>query len=310
MKDDLNNYPQKFNVLITSKCNLRCKHCYLDPRQTELSVKDFSSIIDYLKKIKIKELCIEGGEPLCHQYFDQICSSLLNLRCNKKIVTNATLLTEEIVYLIDKTFDTVQVSIDGGTKEEYEIIRGKNSFSKLITGLNYLSKIKDKVQINFVLTALNYFQIDKLFSLAREYGLYQFRFIYVVDFSGNIVPSEEIVLYFISKLLGLITIYKEAKINLVFPERVIHKYRDLLLSNKIENYVGICYAGTVYTVIDSDKIVYPCNFLVGKKPLFSFEPQSFYSEWQRCVFFNNLRNDLQNKECEGCPANINCIDRG
>jgi|GEM_PF-6391945 len=272
-----------------------------------MSIETFSDIVVFLDKINVKEVCIEGGEPLCHQKFDLICHSLSTLLCTKKIVTNATLLTDDSINLIDKTFDVVQVSIDGGTKAEYENIRGLNSFSNLIKGVELLSNIKNKVQINFVLTSLNYLNIDKLFSFAFSYGLYRFRFVLVVDFSRKIIPSEDIISCFILKVIELKKQYRNAEISFVFPEQSILPYTDLLLLNGISNYIGICYAATVYTVIDSDKTVYPCNFLTRKKPLFSFCCETFFHNWKMDDFLNNVRKNLQTNECIGCPANYDCL---
>lgn len=298
-----NNIPAKFNILITSRCNLSCKHCYLSKRATEMSIDFFSYIIDYLDEIKAEEICIEGGEPLCHSNFDLICRRLSSLNCTKKIVTNATLLTDENLSLIDETFDIVQVSIDGGTKEEYEAIRGNDVFLKLLSGLDKLSRISYKVQVNCVLTPLNHLDIDKLFELSFEYGFKKIRFIYVVDLSRHSVLNCSMITDFLTAIRKAEDKYRDIELSVVFPSKVMHDYCRYLEPNNISNYIGICYAGTVYTVIDSDGTVYPCNFLVGQTPLFPFVSDSFHQDWKNNEFLHSLRNDIGNHICLNCPAN-------
>ena len=55
---------------ITTKCNLKCKHCYSDSVEAspdELSTDEALRLMDDLSRWGIRLLVIDGGEPLCRQ---------------------------------------------------------------------------------------------------------------------------------------------------------------------------------------------------------------------------------------------------
>lgn len=86
-------------IEITSKCNLRCKHCYneSDVRcDSVMSLSDFKYVIDYLIQLKVPKIQIIGGEP----FFDKkLLKEMLDYACGKfefiEIFTNGTLIFEE-----------------------------------------------------------------------------------------------------------------------------------------------------------------------------------------------------------------------
>lgn len=86
-------------IEITSKCNLRCKHCYNESDvkcDSVMSVSDFKKTVDFLMKINVPKIQIIGGEP----FFDKIAlREMLNYACGKfdfiEIFTNGTLIYEK-----------------------------------------------------------------------------------------------------------------------------------------------------------------------------------------------------------------------
>jgi len=56
---------------ITTKCNLKCKHCYSDSvdqaSPDELSTNEAFRLMDDLSRWGIGLLIIDGGEPLCRE---------------------------------------------------------------------------------------------------------------------------------------------------------------------------------------------------------------------------------------------------
>ena len=86
-------------IEITSKCNLRCKHCYNESDvkcDSVMSLSDFKCVIDYLIQLKVPKIQIIGGEP----FFDKkLLKKMLDYACGKfefiEIFTNGTLIFEE-----------------------------------------------------------------------------------------------------------------------------------------------------------------------------------------------------------------------
>ncbi|NLE01248.1 MAG: radical SAM protein [Fibrobacter sp.] len=140
------HYPLGISFDITSRCNLRCKHCYFikQNQHDELTDDQFITKVDQLKKEhpSVMHAGWVGGEPLLRRN--------LLIECTKKfplnmIVTNGTF---ELPSLKNGVFN---VSVDG-TKEYYEAIRGAKVYDLVKQNANR----KDiKVNVACVLNSLN-----------------------------------------------------------------------------------------------------------------------------------------------------------
>ncbi len=52
-------------IEVTSNCNFKCKHCYLESSAVEkMSYEKICEIIDAAHNLGVLKLCITGGEPL------------------------------------------------------------------------------------------------------------------------------------------------------------------------------------------------------------------------------------------------------
>jgi MoaA/NifB/PqqE/SkfB family radical SAM enzyme len=62
------------NISITTECNRRCKYCFAEDSQSDTAVKVMSreiflAAIEYLKRSKIRQVRLLGGEPTLHPDF-------------------------------------------------------------------------------------------------------------------------------------------------------------------------------------------------------------------------------------------------
>jgi len=62
------------NISITTECNRRCKYCFAEDSQSDTAIKVMSreiflAAIEYLKRSKIRQLRLLGGEPTLHPDF-------------------------------------------------------------------------------------------------------------------------------------------------------------------------------------------------------------------------------------------------
>jgi uncharacterized protein len=141
----------------TKFCNLDCSYCYLPNRH----VSDRMSK-DVLESVCTKLLrspyigseirvCLHGGEPLavgvswfreCLDLFEQLAPSHLHIKW--AVQTNATLLTEEWVSVIEEYDVDVGVSLDGPRElhNQARINRsGRGSFDSAFSGLGNLRRV-------------------------------------------------------------------------------------------------------------------------------------------------------------------------
>ena len=86
-------------VDITTKCNLRCKHCRTNSINHELSMEEIDTIIEKCKPFKPRAVFISGGEPLVRKDIVDIVKKFKRLAPITIINTNSLLLTEELFTL-------------------------------------------------------------------------------------------------------------------------------------------------------------------------------------------------------------------
>lgn len=125
------------------KCNFNCRYCYRDECRKDIVNKPTERFIDYIKRLSPKETYVvtaSGGEPLL--YLDTIKEvfSVVPNGIHKKIMTNGSLLTKDVVMYLNENNVEVSLSHDG-TMTEY--LRGYDIFKdvdklKLCKAINNL----------------------------------------------------------------------------------------------------------------------------------------------------------------------------
>ncbi len=113
---------------ITDRCNLRCRHCYIEDdvnTQHELSPSQVKRILHEFEEMQGLRVLITGGEPLLHSRFEEINKMFPEFSVRKVLFTNGTLLNEKI--LKNLNVDEIQISIDG-LDNAHDLLRGKGTF--------------------------------------------------------------------------------------------------------------------------------------------------------------------------------------
>jgi len=111
---------------IVDRCNLRCKHCYIENKvSNELSVSDIRNILREFEEMQGLRVLITGGEPLLHSRFHEINKMLPNFFVRKVLFTNGLLLRKELLRRLN--VDEIQISIDG-LEDGHDSMRGKGTF--------------------------------------------------------------------------------------------------------------------------------------------------------------------------------------
>lgn len=169
-----------FNV--ANCCNLKCKYCYGDGgnygRKNEImSIKTANQCISEIKTKykKIHNVFFFGGEPLANfKILKYLTESLQNMTDHFRIVTNATLLNEEIVEFLKKYDFKVYISLDG-PKYINEYLRGLNTFHIITKWIDYFKShgMKDNIEISCTLTDYHRknIKIQDLLSFFEEFDI-------------------------------------------------------------------------------------------------------------------------------------------
>lgn len=152
---------------VTSKCNLRCKHCRVNEIGYDMSLDEIDYVFEKLKEFKPRGVFISGGEPLVRSDIVEIVKKSKKLAPVTILNTNSLLLTEEkLKELIDANLDYIQVSVDG-IEELHDFIRGKGTYRKTIDKMKMINKYSDKIKlhINCVISQKN---INSMEEFARQ----------------------------------------------------------------------------------------------------------------------------------------------
>lgn len=167
---------------ITSRCNLKCIHCYSSAQKEELSTSDVYHIIDMLYEIGAGIIDFGGGEPLLRDDIFDILSYSKSVGLYTSISTNGILLNEDCIQRL-KTFkiDHVCISLDGAKPETHDYIRNKKgTYEKTINGIKNCLKAGINTQISTVFMKSNIDELADIYSLLKSLdvdGWYVYDFI-------------------------------------------------------------------------------------------------------------------------------------
>jgi len=122
--------PWQAALEVTHRCNLRCKHCYIDRelRQypgDELSVPEWSEILDQLVAEGTLYLLFTGGEVLLRSDFLNIAFAAKERNFRIAILTNGTLVDAAVIAGLARLRPiAVGVSLYGATAPTHEAVTG------------------------------------------------------------------------------------------------------------------------------------------------------------------------------------------
>lgn len=171
---------------LTDYCNLKCRYCFIEGamkpgynRQmmsqdtAQSAVDKFNQIISNKKLSKKPSIVFYGGEPLENfstlkfvlEYIAQKTREGKMQKTDKIVITNGTLINDQVANLFKKHHVTVAVSLDGPKEihDNNRIFRsGSGSFDQVMTGINRLKARGVKPSIACVLSKNSLPHIDEI----------------------------------------------------------------------------------------------------------------------------------------------------
>lgn len=281
-KDILRNYidnaKNTLRLLITKKCNSKCIYCYEEGiagstnRQSQLlDLNDFKNIIKVAKKTGTKRISISGGEPtLYFNWVEEIVELCYKENLLVYLTTNAT--NKKIIDLAKKYSKLeFRISLDCHSREQYKYFRGIDSFERVIKTIKELSKLKNEVHINRVITSTEneWEDFNNMVNMIIEKGLNKKKnlFLRLIPCYPNKASQKLEVLDYIKYLSKYIPeletqlhqknfqfmyefIYKGVKI--IIRTRGIYSPKCCPVSNKR------CVEGIAYIRINPNGLIQPC----------------------------------------------------
>ena len=283
--------PSYFIFYPTSRCNLKCSHCFyydsLNKKFNEITVDELDKITSTMDPIL--HLILTGGEPYLRHDLDQIVKIFYK---NTKVPIISIPSNGWYLDKMDKQINNMmkwcpeltlnqQISIDGIGEDHNNIRMDKkvkgddNSFEKAIKTIDHLKtiqKVYDRINIGIIITFTNENQ-NKFKSIIKEiYSLVEPDNISINLVRGD--PRQKV------NLNLDLNLYREAvkiRDDLFYQKKMSGHARfkgnklatagrvmlnELVNKTHEENkYITPCYAGNLSGVMYPEGDVYPCEIL-------------------------------------------------
>lgn len=299
-------YPISAFLEITSKCNLRCKHCY-NNSGFESKNKDinYEKLIKELSNKGVSSLTISGGEPLLYPDLFKIINLLNENKIKTCINTNGLLLTKQMLSLfLEKGVDSMQISIDGA-KDLHEYIRGKNTYDLCVKKIKLAVAAGFIVKIGYTINALNYNDIEKMIFDMKKIGVKSIAFYRYIpsserDVDKELVITSEILSVISKKLDELRTKYQEKEFCIYYePLSFLSFIHNDFYKNRTQ-----CLAGVGQLNIDVNGNVLLCahNRMIAG----NIFDESIEDIWKKQNKTLKISNNIIPKNCENCKYSEIC----
>ncbi|MEG8182435.1 radical SAM protein [Nocardia terpenica] len=171
-----------------NECNLRCRYCHPGEvwRKQQLPVSAIREAMGSAEVGGVLEVVLTGGEITLHAELPAILEATHALRrCASTMITNATLLTPEIVAgIASSNLTRVCTSVDGVTNDLHGSARGKN-LPKVLEGLGKLAATGKPITVITVVHQGNWERMIELSEYLAEHRLAVQHHLCAPSFSGH-----------------------------------------------------------------------------------------------------------------------------
>lgn len=298
-------------VDITSKCNLRCKHCYNSRYFYEnndmFDVNYFKKVLHQISNTgRIERIHLLGGEPLLSSKLFEILDISSVYSKYISINTNGLLLDKNIISKLSKynKIDQVTISLDGATEITNDNIRGKGVYQQVINNLRENKDIlKSLFQVNIacVLTEQNFLSIREFSTFDSIYKIDKFLFSFIYkQGNGKNITSFINAFDLMQEIARWANQIGEDRVLLDVPPLFVDWLNVFLENDNKIDVISLpkCGEDTLYySALNKIYMCSPSSFYGSKYEITSFQNINYYK--RRC-----LQNCNHISECTLCPINL------
>lgn len=261
------------SIELTTRCNLKCIHCYLGDERTKQTSTDLEQWLDYIEQV-IARGCVwvevTGGDPLLSPFFVPVYRKLVESGAVVTVLTNGTTITPTHLELFSELPPAkIELSIYGSTREVYEGVTGvAGSYKRFLEGAKSLASIGANLEIKAILLKLNVHQLPEMRQFSEEVGAF-FRFSGEIheELNGSKHPNEHRLDPETVAATDFSDLERAREIKEVFQKRHPIKSMDAYQ----------CRAGVNGFHIAPTGLVHPC--ITERSIGFSLETHSFGEIW-------------------------------
>jgi MoaA/NifB/PqqE/SkfB family radical SAM enzyme len=179
---------------ILTACNLRCRHCYINPSQHGVASLNIDTITAWLRVFAGKKnppnVIFLGGEPTLHPDLPLAVKQAGQLGYQSiTIDTNGYLFHDILNRLQPDEVDFFSFSLDGATHAVNDSLRGDGSFHACLKGIRQAVSRGFSTSLIYTVSSANLRELEKMPELLRDIGIRRF-FIQVVGIRGT--PAQAV----------------------------------------------------------------------------------------------------------------------
>lgn len=292
--------PVRVHLALTNACNFRCNHCFSSsgsPYPDELTTFEVKQLISELATQGSYQMTFGGGEPLVRRDLPTLLEHAAKHRVAIEISTNAVAAAPEVVNsLRGLPVARFNVSLDGGSAETYDAIRGeKGAFTQALQGICNLKELGAPISLRRVNMRRNAHDLDIFLRLAESLGVEEV-VVTEVRKVGRAIVHPEVLL----ERASINDLWRQASaarygasVKISAPQQVPGK--------RVSLFSGLgCKCGQLVCHVDARGVVSPSGLLRDILPAGSLRERSFREIWLDGAGLRSTRGLPRNETCAGC----------
>ncbi len=174
---------------ILTGCNLKCRHCYINPAQHGTARLPLATIQRWLKIFadldKPANLVLLGGEPTLHPDLATVVRTARHLGfASITIDTNGYLFHDILDRITPEDLDYFSFSLDGATAKTNDALRGQGSYAACLDGIRRAVAKGFSTSLIYTVSTANIHELEQMGPLLEDLGVERF-FIQVLGIRGN-----------------------------------------------------------------------------------------------------------------------------
>lgn len=162
---------------LSFRCNLACEHCsvfsspFVDTSQ-DLDTESALNVVDQMVELNVRTAILSGGEVLFRPDALEIMQACFDRGLRVSLETNGLLISDDLIAFAkaaqEKRLFNMCVSVDGGTPETHDAMRGPNTFKTILANLKKLHDGGIRFDIQCILNKANMATIPDFYRWGRD----------------------------------------------------------------------------------------------------------------------------------------------
>jgi MoaA/NifB/PqqE/SkfB family radical SAM enzyme len=180
---------------ILTRCNLRCRHCYINPEQHGKETLPSGTITSWLKalidKTQASNLIFIGGEPTLHPDLPLLIRTARKIGyASITVDTNGFFFNRILEKVTPEELDYFSVGLDGSCQDVNDRIRGHGSYDKCVAGIREALGKGFKVSLIYTVSRLNISDLKNMPHFLKSMGIHRF-FVQVIGIRGKSAQHKD-----------------------------------------------------------------------------------------------------------------------